>query len=296
MNILSRLAEIKDLPTLPEVVLRVQELVVSDEASAQRMAKVLEQDPPLASRILQVANSAFYSTPSSRISSVTRAVARIGLLEVRNIALAVNMIAHFPGRGNTLEYKEFWRHCLTGAYLNQAVATLVEGMPAEAESQQLFMAGLMHDIGILVLDQFFSDTFADIARTAIAEEVSYLQAEEKVLGPESHPAVGGALLEHWRFDPTVVAAVRYHHAPLKAPLKHRLAVSITAMTEHTLCNSRIGSLEGTMPEPPEEINDVLGLTPEAQEKLLRRVETDVARAELILTLDRKDGAGLLRPV
>ncbi|MBD3316612.1 MAG: HDOD domain-containing protein [Chitinivibrionales bacterium] len=296
MSILQRLAGIKDLPTLPEIVLRVQKLVGSDEADARRMARIIQQDPSLASRILQVANSAFYTTPTSRISSVALAVTRLGMLEVRNIALAVNIVAHFSGRGSTLGYKGFWRHCLTAAYLNQAIFEMIEGSVDKELSQQLFMAGLLHDIGILVLDQFFHDSFGQVARAAISEEVSYLQAEEKVLGAEAHPAIGGALLEHWRFDPTVVAAVRYHHAPEKAPLKHRAAVSVTYLAEHTLCNSRIGSLEGTMPDPPNETCCGIAITPEVREKLLEKAETEVERADLILTLDSGGRTGLLRPV
>ena len=294
MGILSKLHAIDKLPTLPEVLVEVLKLVSSEDSDAARLAAIIENDPSLSARVLRIANSSYYGSPDRRLSSVSLAVARLGFNEVRTIAIAVSIVKQFAARHSALSYHTFWRHSITCAFLARIVGKQAGFANDENAGQRHFLAGLLHDIGILVLDQFFADKFSAISEQGSRQESSYLAAEKAILGKETHPVIGGALLEMWKLEPAVIDAVRYHHSPSRAPQRHAPICAIVALAEYVLCNSTIGSFEGTFDDIDDVIWERTGFTDEQSQGLLERATTAVRGSDMIVALgERSEG---LRPV
>lgn len=288
MNLIRQLSAIADLPTLPQIVLEVQLLVNSQDTDARNLSQVIEKDPPLAAKILRIANSALYGSAAKRMTSIPLAVARVGFNEVRNLAIAMSIIRQFPSQFRVLDYSRFWHHSLMAAHLAQLLSEK-QGLNTRGEEfADFYTAGLLHDIGILIYDQFFHEAFEDTLSHAMRDSISYRAAEEQLRPGESHAFVGGALLELWRMDSTVVAAVRYHHAPSQASERDRRVACTLYLSEYILCNSSMGSFEGTMADDVENIRATVGIRPDSWPDLLSEAETAIDKCHVLLT-EARDG-------
>lgn len=285
MSILSRLHKIKELPTLPEVMLKVQTLVNSDEGDANTLANLVRQDPALSSTILRTANSVFYNPVSRRISSISEAVTRLGFKEVQRLTMAMSVIEKFSKTGNAIVYKSFWRHSITAAGLAVEIGRMSKSKYEIDNEQDLYLAGLMHDIGILIFDQFFHDEFMQIIDFAKTSSNSYLQAEGIISPKETHAFIGGALLEFWKLSISVIGAVRYHHAQEKCSEKLRGVVSIISLAEYILCNSVQDSFEGKIDIIDDAIWDYVGISSEELSTLYNKATIEAGKTDVLLSMD-----------
>jgi HD-like signal output (HDOD) protein len=291
------MGEINELPTLPEVLFKVHELVNSDDGNATTLARITEHDPSLTTKILKVANSSYFGPVNQRISSLPLAIARIGFNEVRNIVTAISCIKQFSKRSNILDYRAFWRHSLTAAYLTKIIADTAQIQYAAQDRQFFFLTGLLHDIGILVFDQFFHKEFGEIMDYALRKECSFLTAEQQVTGKESHQVVGSALLELWKIDPSVISGVRFHHYGLdRVPELHRSVANVSFIAEYILCNCSLGSFEGTIQEIDKGLLDTFKLTPDAMASLFAAAESQVEKSDLIVSMGMGGQSGELRRI
>jgi HD-like signal output (HDOD) protein len=296
MSILQRLSEIHELPTLPEIAFRIQALISSDEGDASMLARIIEQDPSLSAKLLKIANSSFYSSSANKITSVKVAITRIGFNEVGNIVLAVSLVRSFSKNSNILDYRLFWRHSLSSAFLTRMTAQ-ASGIEFTAREQQgYFLSGLLHDIGILIYDQFFHDQFEEIIDYALVKEISYLDAERAIVPLETHNVIGCALLELWKLDIPIVSSIRYHHNPEKAPDQFRPISMATYLSEYILCNTNLGSFEGLITNGNKNILNTLQMTPDMMTGYMRLVEYEVEKSELVLALEADCSVFQLRGV
>lgn len=281
MSLLSQLRTIEKLPTLPEVMIKVQKLVYSDRSDAASLAEIIKRDLALSSTILKTANSAYYNIVNRRISSISEAIARIGFNEVLKITMAVSVIEQFANTRSVIGYTAFWRHSVTAAGLTTIIADLMRDPGLKEYQQDLFLSGLLHDIGILIYDQFFHEEFTRIIDVAMHEEKTFLDSENEIFPKENHTVLGSALLEIWRLSLPIVAAVRSHHTPQKAPEKMRKIAAIVALAEYILCNSQIGSFEGTF-ELPDDVWGITGLSPENKRVLFSAAEAEAEKTDIML--------------
>lgn len=296
MNILQRLSEIHELPTLPEIAFRISALINSSEADVSMLSRIIEQDPALTAKILKVANSSFYAAPANKISSIRLAVTRIGFNEVGHIALAVCFVRNFTKKSNILDYKLFWKHSLTAAFLTEMCAKSCGIELTSKDHHNFFLIGLLHDIGILIYDQFFHDTFEEIMNYALKKEISYQEAEREIVPLETHAVVGSALLELWKLDLSVTSSIRHHHTPEKAPEQFSAASTAAYLSEYILCNSHLGSFEGLITNGKKDILETLQMTPDMMASFLRLVEYEVEKSELVLALESTGPVFQLRGV
>lgn len=202
--------DIDHLVSLPSVGVRVNEVVNDPNSTAEDIAKLISQDPSLAARVLRIANSPAYGL-STQITTITRAVAIVGTQLIRDLVLATSTISAFKDIPNELvSLENFWDHSL---YCGIAARLLAEqrGMK-HAETE--FLAGLLHDIGQLVI--FRKEPEA--ARRALLlsvegpDDLALHKAEQAVFGFD-HAQVGATLLRHWHFPDLLVACVEKHHVP-----------------------------------------------------------------------------------
>ncbi|MCS6950669.1 MAG: HDOD domain-containing protein [bacterium] len=204
---------IRDLPALPEVVVRVMRMTEDPRTDAQSIARVIATDQAMAARVLKLANSAFYGLPR-RVSTLSEAVVILGFRTIKNLAIAASTfeLLNREIAGYWLQRGELWRHSLACAIGAQLIARRVR-LPVVEEA---FVAGLLHDIGKVAINLFVREQFDQIMECALKERIAFVEAEQAVLG-FNHAMAGGLIAEKWNLPPSLVAVIKYHHQPSSAP-------------------------------------------------------------------------------
>lgn len=199
------------LVSLPEICIRVNEMLEDPNVTAAELGKVIAQDTGLTARLLKIVNSSFYGFPS-RIETVTRAVTVIGLRELRGLVLAASAVEAFSKIPNdVLNMVNFWRHSVYCGVVAQQLAERCRVL----HSERLFVAGLLHDIGKLIMSHKIPDTVKTIIATQETDTRPDYEIETEILG-FSHAEVGGELMKFWQMPEALYNTVRYHHEPAKA--------------------------------------------------------------------------------
>ena len=203
-------SKIDELPTLPTVVMRILSLIEDANTNTTDITEAISLDPALTSKVLKIANSAYYGF-SQLISDLERAVALLGFNMVKSLALSIGVMKTLPSEKKSTSFseRELWLHSVT-------VATIIKEMGKkigmEKDHEYLFIIGLLHDIGIIVLDQFFNELFQEILKDPIALERGKLyEAERKVLGFD-HGEVAAILLNRWKFPNEIIKPIVLHHS------------------------------------------------------------------------------------
>ncbi len=198
---------VRQLPSLPQVVAEVLHSFDNENIDVATLVAEISRDQGLAARVLRVANSAFYGLPS-RIGSINEAVVVLGFHNVRSLVVAAGIINQFPpAEGKVFDRTEFWRHAIgTGVCAKVLAARLGN------DSEAAFTAGLLHDIGVLVLDAYFHEDFERALGYCLEQECTFSQAEAAVLGL-GHAAIGFEVARQWKFPLPIQQAIRDHHLP-----------------------------------------------------------------------------------
>jgi putative nucleotidyltransferase with HDIG domain len=205
--------QVRDLPALPTTVIRVMQLSNDPKAGVADVARALISDQALAARVLKLANSAFYGA-SRRIATVSDAVVILGMRTTRNLVMASGCqeLLESEVAGYGLPRGTLLRHSLACASGAQALAKRTKYRGVE----EAFVAGLLHDLGKVVMNLYGRDQFLQVLIQAASGEMTYADAEHAVFSFD-HAEAGAYLLERWNLPATLIAAVRHHHAPLDAP-------------------------------------------------------------------------------
>lgn len=208
---------ISHIATLPEVTVQIIEMVEDPSSSARDLHHLIAADPALTARMLKVVNSAFYGLPR-QIASINRAVSLLGLNAVKNIAVAASLAKLFRGGniGPHFDAHDLWTHSCATAAAAKAVAE-INGR--NGASDEAFLAGLVHDVGILVELQHDRALFATAIEQA-AEGADLREVERMTLG-ETHEGFGAALCQHWKFPASLTWVAGHHHEPLTVPGANR---------------------------------------------------------------------------
>lgn len=207
--VMGHLEEIENLPSLPVVVAHIQRLVSGSRTSMAEIARAMSRDQAIAARVIRLVNSAFYGL-RSRVTSIQHAIVVLGLNTVKNLVTGVSIVRAFEdgGRASMFDRERFWLHTFCCALLSRRMA----GELRKPRPEDYFLAGLLHDTGILVLDQFFHNRFVDTLQYCAANSTDYVDAEQEVLGT-THQQVGEYLARKWQLPEILVQAARYHHRP-----------------------------------------------------------------------------------
>ncbi len=200
------------LPPFPAVLQRVLQLLDNPNSSARAMVEVLQYDQAVTANVLRVCNSAFFSLRRP-IHSLQEALMRIGFNQLLEIILSRG-IGQFIAKaypGYDLAEGQLWRHSVTCALLSEIVAERLQEEPSPTH----FTAALLHDIGKVILSEFVKDHLQEIRRIVTEENLSFIEAEKRVLGVD-HAELGGKIADQWQFPRVIVSAIRFHHTPLFA--------------------------------------------------------------------------------
>lgn len=209
----SRLREsVNALPALPQAALAALSALEDERGGARHWAAPIASDPALAVRTLRLANSPFYGAPG-RIGNVPDAVRMLGRHTLGTLVRAAMVASQFPSALEVPGFVllDFWRHALAAALAARAIARATGH-----DEEQAFTAGLLHDIGRLVLATHFAQPLAQALAAAAAADLPERQAELALLGVD-HAALGAEVARHWKLPETLAQALHDHHAPPDAP-------------------------------------------------------------------------------
>jgi len=215
-QIRSKLRDIRSISTLPHAMTRIMAVAADESSSARDLSKEVRSDQALASKILKVVNSAYYGF-YRKIANVNDAVVILGFKEIRSMCLALTVLDLFNvGENEHFDRREFWRHSVITAVLAEMLAE-----PYAEEHPQAFTAGLLHDLGRAVLDQFFPEEWKEVCLEVEQRQTYWLPVERELLGTD-HAEVGFWLAERWDFPTNLTESIRYHHEPALAEAAPRL--------------------------------------------------------------------------
>ncbi len=212
-KIISLIGDLDSLPTLPHVAAQVMDLTMSSRASVRDISRILEGDPSLTSKVLKVANSAFYGL-KQQVNSLELALVVLGMGEISHLIMSVSVFSAFPdipGK-ETFDREKFWVHSAACGHFARILAKRL-GEPMLGG--EVFVGGLLHDIGKIVLDEKRHDVFTDIFNRAKDEDRSIYDVEKEVLG-FTHAEVGLVLAQMWNLPISIQEAIAYHHIPEQA--------------------------------------------------------------------------------
>jgi len=276
--------EISHIATLPEITMKIVELVESPKSTAQDLNKVISTDPALCSRILKVVNSSFYGLPG-QIASINRAIVMLGLNAVKNIAIAASLAKLFRGGDltSTFSAKDLWTHSnVTAAAAKMIANALKLGLADEA-----FLAGLMHDIGIMVEMQYDRNKLIDTLNKAGADSKGiaandFMAAEVSVFGA-THQDFGSALCEKWKFPKSLAMVTGYHHRPMELSFETRTLSCIVYIADRVAAEVGTGFRQDLMDLTPDPaVLDTLRLTNEKLADIKAQLAAQAADAGNLL--------------
>lgn len=211
------------LPALPQSVHRVLGRLDAEGSGLEYAADAIAEDPVLTARVLRVANSPFFNPSAASTERVRDAVVRLGTDGTRNVVFTATVIKLFDPAQPPLDYKEFWRHSLVCAMATRGLGARARRWSAEedGEPERLFLAGLLHDVGVLAWAAKLGRRYGQIVEQAEREERPLYQVEREALG-FGHPEVAGALIRAWGLPEEIALVAELHHEPALAPeaLRH----------------------------------------------------------------------------
>lgn len=271
---------IGDIATLPEVTIKIIGIVESPDSTARDLHQVIKNDAALSVKILKVVNSAFYGLPG-QVASVDRAIILLGLSAVKNISIAASIARLFKGKRISQHFSaaDLWRHNVAVAVAAKALA---KASPHASMPDEVFVAGLIHDLGTLVERQAFPNEFAHVIDRCLSEDVDFLQCEREVIGAD-HQAFGAALTTRWKFPRHLRAAVGFHHNPEVLSEELRGIGSIIRVADIMCCQQQFGFYLTARNQELEPAHlEALEIAPEKVEEIRESLAGLVEEAEAVL--------------
>lgn len=265
------------IPTLGScagVLQEIENVLADPQSTLSDVGAVIEKDPSLTARLLKLGNSSFFGFPS-RIETVSETISLIGIQQVQDLISVSTVVELFTGvSSDMVNMRSFWKHSLACGIAARALA-MARRVP---KPEKFFVAGLLHDLGRLVLYSRVPDQAKLIFEKHQAEGGLLRASEEKVLGFD-HAAIGEALLRAWNYPVNLVSAVRNHHTPMFAGA-FQLEASIVHVSDVLVNGMQLGS-SGEHRAPPLQTKawERLNLGIEILEPVMETVDTQISDVE-----------------
>lgn len=276
-SVRERVKKIDGLPVFPATHAEIMKLAKSENATSEALAEQIKLDPSLLATILKLVNSAYYGL-RKKVDSLKVAVSLLGFEEIANLVMSAQVFQGLGGYKNKLglDLKGFWRHSVGTGFVARSVAKKLQ-----TESETAFLAGMLHDIGKVVLDRFFPDYYIQVMNLVKGGEMSIGHAEEEVLGL-THAEVGGQLASEWKFSENLQNVIMYHHAPENARRYQRL-VGLVHLSD-VICRTLQFGSGGDMlvPQIDPAVMDRFALTEKGLQMFAETAKEDLESAESFL--------------
>lgn len=276
---------ISHIATLPEVTVRIIELVEDPTSTANDLNNVISNDPALCSRILKVVNSSFYGLPG-QIGSINRAIVLLGLNAVKNIAISASMAKLFRGGqvSPAFSARDLWMHSIsTAACCKLLTERLNLGVGDEA-----FLAGLVHDIGVMVELQCDRNKLIEVINRVAPDrdgvpQADMLEIEAEVFGA-NHQQFGKGLCEKWKFPRVFALVTGNHHDPLELPSGERVMASLVYVADRLAASIEDAPYRLDLPslEIDASVLDELNLTREKLDDIREDLNEQVEEVAMLI--------------
>jgi putative nucleotidyltransferase with HDIG domain len=198
----------RQLPTLPVILDKLNEMLKNPMTSNKKIADLITKDPAMVAKILKLSNSAMYSK-RQKITNLANAITFLGIEKLKTLILQISLVKVFTFSGDGIpefSITTFWEHSLGTAYFTNLIVNKLN-LP---NNDNYYIAGLLHDIGKLVIYQFYPEKFTEIIHKQINENLIDTEAEESVLGV-NHNEIGEFLAKKWNFNEEIVNVIKAHH-------------------------------------------------------------------------------------
>lgn len=231
------LAKIGDIATLPEITAKIISVVDDPKSTAKDLHDIIKNDPALATKILKVVNSAFYGLPG-QVSDIDRAIILLGLSAVKNIAISASICRLFSivKISDRFSARDIWKHSIAVAVTARQLCSIIGKKTLVEEA---FLAGLIHDLGLLIERQAFLEQLLEVINIAAKEEKDFCEAEMEAMGAD-HQVLGCALTAKWKFPRSLQTVVGYHHKIDKLSPENRMLPRLVYIADTFCSQERIG--------------------------------------------------------
>ncbi|MFW6221372.1 MAG: HDOD domain-containing protein [Fibrobacterota bacterium] len=280
-DLLKAIENVASVPTLPTVMERITMLLQNPQTSAEEIGRAITTDQSLASKVLKLVNSAFYGFPG-RISTITHAVVILGFATIKNIVLTATIIDVFRKRQAGIagfDMEQFWFHSVACGAAAKSLAKLV----GCNEREECFIAGLLHDIGKIIICQYLPDEFEQIVTNAQKKHILFLESEGQLFRT-SHQEIGGFLTESWNLPQNLQYPVNFHHQPQPGD-KYYTITAIVHIADILVRAMDYGnSGDQKIPKASHRVWEDLGLNHLSLQQVLESVNDEVEKATVFMQI------------
>ncbi len=270
---------INEISTLPQVAMRVMQVANDQKAGAGELKEVMEYDPSLCARVLRCVNSSAYAT-RVKITNLQHAIAYLGIRQIRNLAMTASISNLFKQAGSIGQYNrtELWRHLVAVGICSRLIAM----RSRQTNFEEMFLAGLLHDVGIILEDEHLHEPFTRMVQS-LAPGTTLMESERRYLGLD-HTMLGDAVTRNWSFPDTVVAAVRYHHNSVPYRGDHIQVVRCVEVANFVCTLKGIRAVGVNLVQFPRHAIEGLSLTKEDLVVLAGDLDREIAANETLFQL------------
>ena len=269
------ISEDEKIFSLPKIYFELQDALSNPDKTFQDIGDIISCDPALSARLLKIVNSPFFGFPS-KIETISHAISIIGMSQLADLALATLVIYQFRGIPNSLfNMEKFWKHSMACGVAARSIAEF----KGEANVERFYLAGILHDIGRLVIFKKEPALARDAFFMSKEKEENIFLSERELMGFD-HADVGGELLKAWQLPPRLVEAVAYHHQPELAK-QFPVEAAIIHTSDYIVHALQVGSdAEFSEPQLYPKSWEIIGLDPDdfefMKDKVKRQYESIVS--------------------
>jgi len=231
-----------DLPTLPVVVDRIISVASEEKTTTEELAKVISYDQGMTNKLLKLANSIYYAQ-KTKVETIKRAITVIGFDEIIGIALGMGILSSFTDKsGLSLDMKALWIHGIGVATVSKELAKRTN--PGIAN--KIFIPGLLHDMGKVILSVYFKDEYRQARQLAMEKKKPLYFAENAVFKMD-HAILSALLMKRWNFPQSIILPCRFHHNPESSPIKFKHVSLIINLADYLTQKAGIGHSGNPVP-------------------------------------------------
>ncbi|RKX80286.1 MAG: HDOD domain-containing protein [Spirochaetes bacterium] len=283
----NQIARVRDyidkMPSLPTTVTKILEICNNPRTSPADLNKVISLDPVLMGKVMKLINSAYYGL-SQKVTSLVRAIIMLGINTVKNLALSTAVLGSLGDSRNfqALNMEGFWRHSLcVGVTAKKMAKKLKIG---ESDLEEYFIAGLLHDIGKIPLNNRLSEGYVRSMGYSDMDRIPLFIAEKETMGID-HGETGRLIVENWKLGPALRDAVAYHHSVTSYEGENKTILYTVHLANYFANTFEIGFAGDRYPQKTEEmVFEHLGISIDDLEEIEESVNSEIEKASIFLKL------------
>ncbi len=276
------LRKFSDLKTLPHVAIKVTQLVNDEKSTMHDFEEVIKLDPVLVSRLLRLVNSPYFGL-IQKIESISKAVVFTGMKQLRNLVAVEALRNMFQGSDEEFSPQKLWLHSATVAILSEMIAKRIFGMAGD----DVFLAGIIHDIGLIVEDQTVGELLRQACREFQSGKGSLVECEQNIIGTD-HTEVGALLAKDWNLPEDVLKSIKHHHSHKKEPQLPSIN-GILQLAEYMASKMKYWPIAGPIEPMPDILARHVQTMMDDYKIIIRDLPVEIAKAKELYEGDVKDG-------